>query len=68
MHSIIQPMEPAMHAAPFDIPSFQPMLPAQPAENDADARLVKEVLATLWSLLTRPDAETELRPDAARHG
>lgn len=56
-----------MHAAPFEIPSFRPMALAQSAaETDADARLVREVLATLWALLTRPDSETELRPDSGR--
>ncbi|WP_431855754.1 hypothetical protein [Azospirillum sp.] len=58
-----------MHAAPFDIPSFRPFAPAQAAaETDADARLVKEVLATLWSLLTRPDAETEPQPGSTWRG
>lgn len=54
-----------MHAATSDVPFFRPMALAEPAdENDTDARLIREVLAKLWDLMTRADAEPGLRPSA----
>lgn len=54
-----------MHAATSDFLSFRPIVPVQTAnENDADARLITEVLAKLWDLIAVSDAEPPLRPGA----
>lgn len=51
-----------MHAATFHAPSFRPTTLVQSvADSDTEARLITEVLARLWDLVNRPDAETVSR-------